>query len=66
MEYEFSAPVNFVAGKWTFNFTPTEGLPINPPTIKLTYKTNNQTLSKIYEETLPNIFYYPIGITYAF
>jgi hypothetical protein len=66
MDYEFSAPVSYTAGKWTFNFTPTEAIPVNPADIKLTAKVNNQTSSKTYKEVLPNTFFYQVGITYAF
>jgi hypothetical protein len=66
MDYEFSAPVNFVTGKWTFNFTPTYALPVNPPDIKLTTKINNQTFYTTYKQSLSNTFYYQVGITYAF
>jgi hypothetical protein len=66
MDYEFSAPVNYTAGKWTFNFTPTEAVPVNPADIKLTAKVNNQTSSKTFKEVLPSNFYYQVGITYAF
>ena len=67
MDYEFSAPVNFTAGKWTFAFTPTLALPVNPADLRITVKVNNQSVSKDLKETLPaNVFYYQIGITYAF
>jgi len=66
MDYEFSAPVNFTAGKWTFNFTPTYALPVNPADLLITVTTNNHQVSKMYKETLSNTFYTQIGITYAF
>jgi hypothetical protein len=66
MDYEYSAPVNFTAGKWSFDFTPTYAVPVNPADIKLTAKVNNQSSSKTYKETLPNTFYFQVGVTYAF
>lgn len=66
MDYEFSAPVNFTAGKWSFAFTPTYAVPVNPADIKVTGSVNNQSISKTYKEKLPDVFYYQVGVTYAF
>jgi hypothetical protein len=66
MDYEFSAPINFTAGKWTFNYTPTYAVPVNPADIKLTTEINSQSTSKTYKETLPNTFYSQLSVTYAF
>jgi hypothetical protein len=66
LDYEFSSPVNFTAGNWTFNFTPTEALPVNPADIKATLTVNNQVHSYTYKETLPNVFYFSLGVTYDF
>jgi hypothetical protein len=65
-DYEFSAPVGFTAGKWSFNYTPTYAVPVNPPDIKLTTKIDNQTFVKTYKETLTNVFYSQVSVTYAF
>jgi hypothetical protein len=66
MDYEFSAPVGFTAGKWSFTYTPTYAVPVNPPDIKLTAKVNNQTSVKTYKEQLTNLFYSQLSVTYAF
>jgi hypothetical protein len=66
LDYEFSAPINFTAGNWTFNFTPTYAMPINPADIKATIQTNQFTKSFTYKEKLPNTFYFQIGVTYDF
>jgi hypothetical protein len=66
MDYEFSAPVGFTAGKWSFNYTPTYAIPVNAPDIKLTAKVNNQASVKTYKEPLTNLFYSQVSITYAF
>jgi hypothetical protein len=66
MDYEYSAPVGFTAGKWSFDFTPTYAVPVNPADIKLTVKVDNQSSSKTYKEVLPNVFYFQVGVTYAF
>ena len=67
MDYEFSAPISFTASKWTFNFTPTLALPVNPADLRITVKVNNQSVTKDVRETLAsNVFFYQIGVTYAF
>jgi len=66
LDYEFSAPANFTAGNWTFTFTPTYALPVNPADIQVTLQVNNVSKTYIYKEKLPNTFYFQIGATYAF
>ena len=66
MDYEFSAPVGFTAGKWSFAYTPTYAVPVNPPDIQLTTKIDNQTFVKTYKEQLSNQFYSQLSVTYAF
>ena len=66
LDYEFSAPANFTAGNWTFNFTPTYALPVNPADIQAKLQVNNVTKTYIYKEKLPNTFYYQVGVTYDF
>ncbi len=66
LDYEFSAPVSYTAGNWTFNFTPTEALPVNPADIKATLTVDNQSKTYIYKEKLPNTFYFSLEVTYAF
>jgi hypothetical protein len=66
LDYEFSAPLNFTAGNWTFNFTPTYAMPINPADIKATITINHISKSVTYKEKLPNTFYWQIGVTYDF
>lgn len=66
LDYEFSAPVSYTAGNWTFNFTPTEALPINPADIKATLTVDNQSKSYTYKEKLPSTFYFSLEVTYAF
>ena len=66
LDYEWSAPVNFTAGNWTFNFTPTYAMPVNPADIKATLQVDNIVKTHTYKEKLPNTFYIQIGITYDF
>jgi hypothetical protein len=65
-DYEFSAPVSFTAGKWTFNYTPTYTTSVNPPDLIITTTVNSQTFVKSYKEKLPNLFYSQFSLTYAF
>jgi hypothetical protein len=66
LDYEFSAPISYTAGNWTFNFTPTEAIPVNPADIKATLKVDNNSKSYTYKEKLPNTFYFSLEVTYAF
>ena len=66
LDWEWSAPVNFSAGNWTFNFTPTYAMPVNPADVKATLKVNNIAKSYTYKEKLPNTFYVQVGVTYDF
>jgi len=66
LDYEFSAPVGYTAGKWNFSFTPTYALPVHPADIKLSIQVNNNIHSFTYKETLPNTFYVQFGVTYNF
>lgn len=66
LDYEFSAPANFTAGNWTFTFTPTYALPVNPADVKATLQINNIIKTYTYLQKLPNTFFYQIGVTYDF
>ena len=67
LDYELSSPVNFTAGKWSFDFTPTYALPVNPADIRITTTFDDHTVrNSTYKEKLPNTFYIQIGITYDF
>ena len=43
LDYELSSPVSYTAGNWTFNFTPTYALPVNPADILLKVQVDNNT-----------------------
>lgn len=66
LDYELSCPVSYVAGKWTFSFTPTYAMPVHPADIKATITSNNMSRSFTYKETLPNTFYWSVEVLYAF
>ena len=63
-DYEFSIPINYTAGNFTFNFTPTLALPTNPSTVVLTVKpTNGSSYTKTITENLSNVFYWSTGVS---
>jgi hypothetical protein len=67
LDYELSAPVNYTAGKWVFNFTPTYAFPVHPAQVKITAELTNHTIvSRTFTQNLPNIYYYQLGVTYSF
>ena len=66
LDYEFSCPIGYTAGKWSFDFTPTYALPVNPADIKATITTNHIARNFTYKEKLPNVFYCSVEVTYAF
>ncbi|MBC7417581.1 MAG: hypothetical protein H7325_05460 [Pedobacter sp.] len=65
MDYEFSVPVNYTVGNFTFNVTPTLALPTNPATVILTVKPlNGNTYTETNAEKLSNVFYWSVGVTF--
>jgi hypothetical protein len=66
LDYELSSPISYTAGNWTFSFTPTYAMPVNPADIKATITTDRITKSYTYKETLPNTFYWSVEVLYAF
>jgi hypothetical protein len=66
LDYELSSPFSYTAAKWTFGFTPTYAMPVNPADIKLSVQVDNNIHSYTYKETLPNTFYVQLSITYDF
>jgi hypothetical protein len=66
-DYEFSVPVDYSAGSFTFNFTPTFAIPINPAFVVLTAKSaNGVTYTKTNTENLSNVFYWSAAVTFSF
>ncbi len=67
LDYEFSAPVNYTAGKWAFNFTPTYAIPVHPAVVKVTAELQDHAIvSRTFTQSLPNTFYIQLGVTYTF
>jgi hypothetical protein len=67
MDYEFALPVNYTAGDFTFNFTPTLAVPTNPTIVILTVKPAvGNSYTKTPTEKINNVFYWSAGVTYNF
>jgi hypothetical protein len=67
MDYEFSVPVDYKAGNFTFNFTPTLAVPTNPNIVILTVKSlNGDTHTKTSTEKLSNVLYWSARVTLSF
>jgi hypothetical protein len=66
MDYELSTPLEYTyRKKLKLNFTPTYAIPVNPATILTTTSGNNSSSSKS-KESLPNVFYFSLGVSYKF
>jgi len=67
LDYELSLPVEYKAGKFTFQITPVYAIPVNAVNIlKTTVKQNGVTTTKTLTEQISNTFYWAVGISYKF
>lgn len=67
MDYEFSVPIYYSAGKFIFDITPTLADPVNPNIVLLTVTPpSGISVSKARTEKLSNVFFWSAGITYSF
>jgi hypothetical protein len=68
MDYEASVPINYTLGKFTFNFTPTLAIPVNPAEVtRVTKPTGGGATSKVVAlEKLNNSFYWTFGFLVKF
>jgi hypothetical protein len=66
MDYEFSAPVEYtLKEKLKVSFIPTLAIPVNPANVSTTRKPSNGQQSTTSQETLNNVFYFSLGISYT-
>lgn len=67
LDYEFSLPLSYKAGHFTFSFTPSYALPVNPAIVHVqsVYSTGTTT-NKTTKEKLENTFYWTLGVRYRF
>ncbi|MBS1735345.1 MAG: hypothetical protein JSS98_01915 [Bacteroidetes bacterium] len=67
MDYEFSLPTDYTAGKFTFDFTPTAAVPVNPNVVVETVTPpSGISETKTKTEKITNTFFWSIGVTYNF
>ncbi len=67
MDYEFSLPVDYSLGKFIFDVTPTETLPMNPNVAVVTVTPpSGISVTRTRTEKLSDTFFWSAGITYSF
>jgi hypothetical protein len=67
LDYEPSLPIIYKAGKWTFSFTPTYAIPVNPSEIDLNYVySTGPVVNTKHLEKLSNSFFWILGFTVQF
>ncbi len=67
MDYEFSLPVDYSAGNFTFEVIPTLSLPVNPDIVVVTVTPpSGNSISRTNTENLNNVFFWSAGVTYTF
>lgn len=64
LDYELTAPIEFVQHRFTFSFTPTYAIPVNPNQVNITVTTNTTTRTRMQTETLNNHFYWCAGVSF--
>jgi hypothetical protein len=67
MDYELSVPIDYAVGKWIFDFTPTEAMPVNPNVIETTITPpSGISVTNTKTEKLTNAFFWSVGVIYSF
>ncbi|HEY5369435.1 MAG TPA: hypothetical protein VIJ75_10610 [Hanamia sp.] len=67
MDYEFSLPLDYSAGKFIFDLNPTLADPVNPNiVVTTTTPPSGISTTKTRTEKLSSIFYWSVSITYSF
>lgn len=68
LDYEASIPLNYTLGKFTFNFTPTLAIPVNPAQVtRVTQPTGGGATTKVATlEKLNNSFFWNLGLSFKF
>jgi hypothetical protein len=68
MDYECAIPISYSLKRFTFNFSPTFAMPVNPAITDVTLtSTRLGTTSKVRgKEQLTNSFFFTTGVTYSF
>jgi hypothetical protein len=67
LDYEASLPLSYIAGKWTFSFTPVYAMAVNPARIDLHYVySTGTTADRQHVESIGNTFFWTLGISRRF
>jgi len=67
LDYELSVPIDYDLNKFTFNFTPTVAIPVNPNTIIRTIKPVGQVaVTKVFTEKISTVFFWSVELMYKF
>ena len=67
MNYEFSLPVIYSAGNFTFGFTPYYSIPANPAVVTVVIRAaSGPAVTKIITEKTENIFYFSFDVSWKF
>ena len=65
LDYEFTLPANYTYKKFTFNFTPTYAIPVNPAVVSITRQIANQAPTTVTRnEKIGNSFFWQAGFIY--
>ena len=66
MDYEASLPINYTVKGFTFNFTPTAAMPVNPNSVMITVKSGQGPgQSRTFVENVGTTFFWTLGLTYT-
>ncbi|MHA4810814.1 hypothetical protein ACX0G9_22090 [Flavitalea flava] len=67
LDYEFSLPLSYEAGRFTFSVVPVYAIPVNPEQILITTQLTNVTISsKMHTEKIEGSFFCTFGILCKF
>jgi hypothetical protein len=67
LDYEFSAPISYALGDFTFSFTPSYAMPVNPSkTQVVTVLSTGGSTTKMQVEKLSNTFFFTAGVSFEF
>jgi outer membrane scaffolding protein for murein synthesis (MipA/OmpV family) len=65
LDYEASLPINYTVKGFTFNFTPTAAMPVNPNSVMITVKSGQGSgQSRTFVENIGTTFFWALGLTY--
>jgi hypothetical protein len=67
LDYEGSIPINYSIKQFTFSFTPSFAIPVNPAIVDATVTTRfGSVTKKIKKEKLKDSLFFTVGVSYSF